>query len=124
MHRLSEILLAILLTLLLGFSPLTGAVAGITASYDQEEGTHQMASMPADMVMAFDHATAHDCEQCNTDDCCAGDSCSSGHCVHCVSALPAIYSHQTQFTASPVLIRADDSFINRLSASLFRPPRA
>lgn len=114
MYQLSEKLLAVFLTLLLGFSPLQGAMVSVASSFDQGEGTHQMAGMHAGMAMASDHALGHDCEQCNTDDCCAS----------CVLALPAIYSYHSNLTATPVLIRADNGFVNPLSASPFRPPKA
>ena len=123
MYRLSEKLLAILLTLLLGLSPFQGAMAGFAASSDQEGGVHQMSDTQGDMVMDIDPAT-HDCEQCNADDGCNGHSCSSGHCASCVLAVLPVFSHPTNLSATPGLLRADDDFVSQLSSSLFRPPRA
>ncbi len=123
MHRLSEKLLAILVMLLLGFSPLQGVMAGIATSLDRQAGVHQMDGMHGDMVMAADQAD-HKCAQCNTDECCAGHDCASGHCAYCVLALPTIYAYQTNSPVAHVLIRADDGFVNQTSAALFRPPRA
>ncbi|MEN8180883.1 MAG: hypothetical protein ABFS39_20020 [Pseudomonadota bacterium] len=123
MHRLSENLLVILLTLLLGFSPLQGAIAGV-ASSDQEGGTHQMADMHASMAIASDHATAHDCEQCNTDECCTGHSCSSGQCASSVLVVLTVFSYHIDVDAMPGMFLPDTSFTSQSASSLYRPPRA
>jgi hypothetical protein len=123
MHRLSEKLLAILLTLLLVLSPLQGVMAGITASSDQEEGVHQMAGMHGDMVMVTDHVTDN-CVQSDANDDCTGHTCSSCQCASCTLALLPIFSLPTNHTATPVLFRADDGFVSQRSSPLFRPPRS
>ena len=123
MQSLSEKLLAVLLTLLLGLSPLQGAIAGI-ASSAQEGGLQQMADMQADhMVVNSDHA-AHDCDQCNADDCCGGHSCSSAQCASCVLAVISVFSHPIKLSTTSEHPRVDDGFASQPSFSLFRPPKA
>ena len=125
MRRVSEKLLAVLLTLLLGLSPLQSAMAGFASSLDQEGGVHQMAnSHDGGMVMAADHVAAHDCEQCNADAGCNGHNCSSGQCASCALALLQVFSHPQNLIAVSVPLRADDGFVSQLSSYLFRPPRA
>ncbi len=123
MDRLSEKLLAILLTLLLGLSPLQSAMAGFAVSSDQEGGVHQISVIQGDMVMNIDHAT-YDCEQCNADDGCNGHSCSSGQCASCVLAVLPIGSHPINFKATSKLLQKGDYFVSQLSSSLFRPPKS
>jgi hypothetical protein len=122
MHRLSEKLLAILLTLLLVLSPLQGVMAGNTASSDQEEGVHQMAGMHGDMVMVTDHVTDN-CVQCDANDDCTGHTCSSCQCASCTLALLSVSPLPANSAATPILFRADDGFVSQYSSSLFRPPR-
>ncbi|MBL3591192.1 MAG: hypothetical protein JMN24_15585 [gamma proteobacterium endosymbiont of Lamellibrachia anaximandri] len=122
MPRLSDKLLAVLLTLLLGLSPLQGAMAGFAASPDREGSVHQMSDMH-DSGMVMDQA-AHDCKQCSADDGCGGHSCSSGQCASCALALLPVFLLPTHLAATPVLPRADKGFVSQLSSSLFRPPRA
>ena len=118
MRCVSEKLLAIALTLLLGLSPLQGAMAGFAPSSDQEKGMHAMAERHGDMVMD------HDCERNNaydTDNC---HSCSSGQCTSCALAVLPVFSHPTNRIGMSGLLRADDGFVSQLASSLFRPPRA
>jgi len=125
MCRLSEKLLVILLTLLLGLSPLQGAIAGFASSFEQEGGVHQMADRhDGGIVMAADHAAAQDCEQCNAEAGCNGHSCSSGQCASCVLAVLPIFPDILHRTATSGLLRTDNGFVSKLSSSLFRPPRA
>lgn len=124
MDRLSEKLLAILLTLLLGLSPpLQGAMAGLAVSSDHEGETYQMSDTQGDMVKDIDPAT-HDCEQYNADDGCNGHSCSSGQCASCVLAVLPICSHPINFKATSKLLQKGDYFVSQLSSSLFRPPKS
>ena len=117
MSRISEKLLTVLLTLLLGLSPLQGAIAGFASSLDQEEGMHQMSGTHGDMAMNIDHG-AHDCEQCS-----AGDGCSSGQCASCALALLPYITLPKNLTAAIELLRTDDGSVSQYSSFLFRPPR-
>jgi hypothetical protein len=123
MRQVSEKLLAVLLTLLLGLSPLQGVMTGFATSSDQEKRVHQLADMHSDKVMDTDHATP-DCEQCNVDDGCTGLNCSSGQCASCVLAVLPDSSHPMDLTTTSGFIRTDGGFISQLSSSLFRPPKA
>ncbi|MEN8179114.1 MAG: hypothetical protein ABFS39_10930 [Pseudomonadota bacterium] len=123
MHRLSKKLLAVLLTLLLGFSPLQGVMAGVAASFDQEEGVHQMTGMHGDMAMATDQAE-HNCEQRHADDGCNSHSCSSAQCASCVLALLPFFSFPTNLTATSLSYSVADGLESQLSSPFLRPPRA
>ena len=98
MRRLSEKMLAILLILLVGLSPLQGAMAGFASLPDQGEGIHQMTDrQEGGMVMASDHGAAHDCEQCKAEVGCHCHNCLSGHCVSCGVVLPPAFSLRCNF---------------------------
>lgn len=121
MCRLSKKLLTVLLALLLGMSPLQGAIAGFASSFDQEGSVHQTADRHD---IATDHAAAQDCEQCNTEAGCNGNSCSSDQCASCALVVFTVFSYHTNLTAMPGLSRAYDGFVSQHSSSLFRPPKA
>ena len=122
MHRLSERVLAILLTLLLGLSPLQGAESGFALSANQDGSVHQMADGHDD-CMDSDRTAAQDCGQCNSEAGCNGHSCSSGQCASCALAVHQVFSYHTNPTITSGFPRADDGIVKQLSSSLFRPPR-
>ena len=121
MHYLSKKLLTILLTLLLGFSPLQSAMAGFTPSADQEEGVYQLMGIHGDMSFASNHVI-HNCEQCNNNSGSIDHSCSFSQCASCVSALPAEFFYPANHVSIPVLLPVENHFISQTSTSLFRPP--
>lgn len=122
MRRITEKLMAILLTLLLGLSPLQGAIAGFSSSLDQEEGVHQMLDSHGGMVMNSDHG-APDCVQCLAGDGCNDHGCSSGQCASCALAMLPYITLPESLTAVTELFRTDDGSVNQFSSFLFRPPR-
>lgn len=122
MRRMPEKLLAVLLTLMLGLSPLQGVMAGSASSLDQEKGVHQM-STQGEMVMNIDHGS-HSCEQCHAGDGCNGHSCSSGQCASCALALLPSFSLPVNLTVVTLLLRSDQSSVSQYTSFLFRPPRA
>ena len=123
MCRLSERLLAVMLILLLGLSPLQSAIAG-AAFPDQGEPASQTACMhDGGMMMAGDQST-HDCDQCNSDAGCSNHTCSSSHCFSSVLAMVPAFSYPMNLAVIAGLTAADDGFVSQLCSSLFRPPRA
>jgi hypothetical protein len=125
MSRLSRQLLALLLALLMGLAPLQGAVAGMSALSSGDQGMAGMSQMDhgAMMDMASGASVDHDCDQCNSDDCCSGSNCLSGHCATCAMALLPVLTSLVSPTATLRLSQVGDNLRSTLPASLFRPPR-
>jgi len=123
MHRLSKKLLAIMLSILLGLSPLQGALAGYVTFDDQPENVHQPVSLHADMDMA-DNPSAQDHEQCGTDLTSMNHCCSSGHCASCAVGITQVSILSTINISEPLPIQVDDRFVSQPSTALFRPPKS
>jgi hypothetical protein len=122
MYRRSEQLLAVMLILLLGLSPLQSAIAD-AAFPTRGEPAHQTACMhDGGMMMAGDQSP-HGCDQCNSDTGCSNHTCSSGHCTSSVLAMIPAFSYPLNLSVVAGLPAADDGFVSQLSTSLFRPPR-
>jgi hypothetical protein len=86
--------LARLLALLLGISPLQSAMAGFTAHAVQAGSGHQMGhEHEAGMTMDQNKVMKHDCRQCQDPTGCSGHTCSSGHCSSCAPALLSTLQH-------------------------------
>ena len=124
MRRLSEKLLALLLALLLGLSTMQGAVAGFAPVSDQVDSQYQMADLHASPMHMTTGNAAHDCEHCNSGNCATDHACSSSQCVSCVLAIMPTFSHSANLLVMSTPDVADDGFVNPLSSSLFRPPKA
>jgi len=123
MRRLCAKLLTILLTLLLGFSPLQGVAAGCAVSaLDQAGSAYQMAD-GADDSLSLDQAASRDCDSACIQAGCGGTGCFSGVCAFCAPALPPMFLQPANFTATPGFPLADAGVANRHATSLFRPPR-
>ena len=123
MCRLSEQLLAVMLILLLGLSPLQSVIAG-TVSPDRGESVSQTGCMHDGSMMMASNQSTHDCDQCSSDAGCSHHSCSSSHCTSSVLAMIPAYSYPLNLAVIAGLPAADDGFVSQLSTSLFRPPRA
>ncbi len=127
-------LLSLFVVLALVFSPLQSAFAG--AAFSMSAAGHGMVmadddagkAMPSAAVMShdmmqMDAMADHECDQCNGDGCCIGGQCLSGHCATCATGLiPVVFS---SFSDSwhVVAVAPDAVRLQRLSDSLFRPPR-
>lgn len=122
MRRYSEKLLPIVLTLLLGLSPLQSVMAGLDASLNQGAEVAQMAGMQGAMDMKAD-GKGMDCEQCGHDNGCAGYDCSSGQCGFCAAAIPQNFFTSSTPSSTPHFGHVKDGFESRLTFSLFRPPK-
>jgi len=124
MYRLSQKLLALVVSLIIGALPLQSVMADVTSSLDVGENPSVMADMDhGQMDSQVDPAAGH-CDQCVTDDCCVGDGCSSDHCTSSATALLPVFPFPMNFVATSNFVRTDDGFVCKLPALLFRPPRA
>ena len=117
-------MLVVFLALLLGLSPLQGVMAGLLSSVEQEGRMHhQMSDTGCDMHMENDHA-AQSGNQCDTRSDCTDHNCASGHCASCVLAVIPHFSSFSSLRNTPEFSRTREKFVDQLSTSLFRPPRA
>lgn len=126
MHRIPGQLLAVLLSVMLGLIPLQGAIAGLSSSLEQTSKAHQhqMGNYhDVSQVSAADLGAMMDCENCNSDSGCSGDSCSSGHCVSCLLALLTEFSFSLRPNTASVVMQTHSALVNQRISSLFRPPR-
>lgn len=124
MSRISEKLLVIALMLLLGLSPLHGAMGEIDSFSQHGESVHQIFDLQDDDVVDHsNHSATQECGQCNIETGCNGHSCSTGHCVTCVIALLPVFSLPTNHLAESLSSRLNNRHLKPISSSLFRPPR-
>ena len=124
MRQFSGKLLAVLITLLLGLSPLQGAIANFSGSLDQQGGAHQMAdAFDSGIAVSSDYMVIQNCEQHGFDDDCFSHNGSAGQCATCALALPPIASYPTDPTATPGMLRADEDTVKKPDTSLYRPPK-
>ena len=124
MYRVSKKLLMLWLSLLLGISPLHGAMAEIFTPSGKYDSVHQMASMPANTVAAAPDHGFSVCEQGDSHGCCGGSDCPSSQCTACVLAVATEYPRLLRPGGSIRIFWIDDSFVNEFSSSLYRPPKA
>ncbi|MEN8171171.1 MAG: hypothetical protein ABFS08_13190 [Pseudomonadota bacterium] len=124
MRSLSDKLLAAILALVLGFSPLQGAVAAVLDTPSQGMGMHQMMESQGDQNSVPANQMSHDyCQQNKMDDDCTSHAGASSHCSSCVVGLIPV----TTINITPTLISgphpSSDGFISQHAPSLYRPPR-
>ena len=80
-HKFKKVL-AVLIAIQLGLSPLQGAIAGFSDSFDQLGDSYQMGdAFDSSMAACFDCALNQNCGQRNVDDNCFDYSCFSGQCT-------------------------------------------
>ena len=124
MRQISGTLLAVLITLLLGLSPLQGTIAGVSDSFDQQADARQIAdAIDSGIAVSSDYAVTQNCEQCDADNGCFNQSCPPGECATCALALPPIASHLTDPVTAPGMLPTDEGVVKQLVPSLFRPPK-
>ncbi len=124
MRRFQEKLLAIVLVLLLGLSPLQNVLADLAYSFTQEGAVSMVDCMHGgDMAMAADQST-HDCKYCDIDQGCASHACSSSDCTSAGIALVSTYSYPTARTVASKVILVKTGFESQNPSSLLRPPIA
>ena len=123
MRQISGTLLAVLITLLLGLSPLQETIAGVSDSFDQQADARQIAdAIDSGIAVSSDYAVTQNCGQCNVDDDCFSQSCPT-KCATCALALPPIASHLTDPVTTPGMLPTDEGVVKQLVPSLFRPPK-
>jgi len=124
MRLFFEVLLATLITLLLGFAPLQGAIAGFSDSFEQQGDTRQITdAFDSDFTVFPDYAAFQNCEQCNVDNSCFNHSSPPDECATCALTLPPIASNLTNPVTTPRMLPADEDVVKQLATSLFRPPK-
>ena len=123
MRQSYRTLLAVLITLLLGLSPLQGAIAGVSDSFDQQADARQIAdAIDSGIAVSSDYVVTQNCEQCDADNGCFNQSCPP-ECATCALALPPIVSHLTDPVTAPGMLPTDEGVVKQLAPSLFRPPK-
>ena len=114
--------MATILALLLGFSPLQGAVAAVLATPAQGMGMHQMVEKADDKKSVSAHQMKHECQQHQADNGCTNHAGSSGHCASCVIAI--LPDTTSSFTPTVTLASRPSNvgFTSQYTTSPYRPP--
>lgn len=124
MRKSFGILLAALITLMLGLSPLQGAIAGFSDSFDQRGDARLIAdAIDSGFTVSSDYAIFQNCEQCNVDNGCFNHSSPPDECATCALTLPPIASNLTKPVTTPRMLPADEDVVKQLAIPLFRPPK-
>ncbi len=127
MCSLTDKFLAVILALLVGFSPLQSAVAAVLDAPSQKAGMHQMHQLMApqdEKNNVTPPQLSHDCQQHLGEDSCTHHAGSAGHCTGCVvGILPVIITSSTLATETLALRPSTDGFTSQHAPSLYRPPR-
>ena len=117
MHRRKQAV-AILLSLLLVFLPMQGAIAAVLSSDQPVE--HSM--------MDMDHETAMSCcdghEDCTANNTCSANDCTSGHCATCVAGILGDSKIHLNISKPVNYVSPNHSILSKSLSSLYRPPRA
>jgi hypothetical protein len=122
MCRLNDKLLTVILALLLGLSPLQGAVASILYSPSINVGMHQMLGQE-DGSGVSSHQLCPDCQQYMAENCCPMHAGAASHCACFVVVILPETASLFIPTLTPSLRTPNHSFTSRYTASLYRPPR-
>lgn len=140
MHRLSSRITALLIALLLGFTPLQSVMADIalplTAIDDSMQSMMHMAraghSMTANTNQKMDHSGTTNqgghampgCSDCQSGTCCAEQSCPTTHCASCVIAIPSAFTISSPLRVAKPVLNTGITVASGIPLSLYRPPRA
>jgi hypothetical protein len=124
MRQSYRTLLAVLIALLLGLSPLQGAIAGFSDSLDLQADARQIAdAIDSGIAVSSEFAVIQNGGQCDIDNGCFNQSCPPGECATCALTLPPIASNLTNPVTTPRMLPADEGVVKQLATSLFRPPK-
>jgi len=134
MSRSCRQLLSLFVALALLFSPLQGAFAQLSsaapAMAQEMSMGHDMPAKPMQAMAGQSHDMSqmdamadHECDQCKANSCCIGAQCLSGHCATCAAGLIPVAFSSPGAPAQPVGAAPASARLQRLSDSLFRPPR-
>ena len=123
MHYLTDKLLTVTLALVLGLSPLQGAVASMLDTHSDSVGMQQMMAHAGDMSSLSAPQMNHDCSQHMGDSGCQTHAGASSHCSSCVvgihSAMIAAFTPILESGTRP----SNEGFTSYSTTSLYRPPR-
>ena len=118
-------LLVRMLSLVIGLTPVQGAVAGLLATVDHDEATEihsVIARDEADSGVTSDHGyTQQACEHCLYSGCCAGTSCNAGHCASSAAAVTT-FTPQADLRTHLVEVEHDPAIVKYVPTLPFRPP--
>ena len=125
MRSLNDKMLCLALALLVGFSPVQGALASVMKAPSQDMSMHHQMMGQHDSKDAMDPEQQRPlCQQHMGDKDCPSHTGSSNHCAGCVVGIllpPTI-------NFSPILLLSfrpsNDGFSSQHTTSLYRPPRA
>jgi hypothetical protein len=124
MRQSYRTLLAVLIALLLGLSPLQGAIAGFSDSFDQRGDARLIAdAFDSGIDVSSNDAVFQNCGQCDVGNDCFSQSCPPGECATCALTLPPIASNLTNPVTTPRMLPTDEGVVRQLAPSLFRPPK-
>ena len=117
-------LLVLMLSLVIGLTPVQGAVAGILASVDNNMVHEGHYSMPhhADSGNTSDRGfTQQACEHCLHSGCCAETPCNAGHCASS-AAVVTTFAPQADLRTHLVEVKHDPAIVKYVPTLPFRPP--
>ncbi len=123
MRRLTDKLLTVMLSLLLGFSPLQGAVASMLDTPSQGVDMHQMIGYEGEVNTLSSDQMHQDCPQHMVDNGCQTHVGTSNHCSSCVVGLPSAMTAVFTPILKPSSRPFNDGFASHPVTSLYRPPR-
>ena len=124
MRQFFKKLLTVLIALQLGLSPLQGAIAGFSGSFDQLGDSYQMGdAFDSSMAVSSDYALDQICGQHNVDDKCFDYICFSGQCAACALALSKLITYPPYLVATPGMSLAYEGIVGLAPTPLFRPPK-
>lgn len=124
MYTLSEKLLAAIMALLLGLSPLQGAVAAVLDTPIQGTGMRLMVEEQGNDTSMPSHQMDHDATQLMPDGGCTTHAGASHHCASCATGIITDLTSLTHpATAQELRLATQDGFTSQPVSSLYRPPR-
>ena len=118
MKYLSDNLLTLVLTLVLGISPLQNISASVSKCMTMNKSTHMQMKM-------LDKSTQTEINKSETKhDCCSDNACGTTHCASSiVAAIPSSNINDITYNLSNTYQKLNDSLIPFYPSSLYRPPR-
>lgn len=123
MRQLTNNLVKLIVALLLGLSPLQGAIASMLDTHSNDMAIHQMMGGELDVSNAFLNSMHQDCPQQMTDGGCKMHIGASGHCAsYAVAMLSATTNAFTPLFESSSL-PSRERFSSQYTTALYRPPR-
>jgi hypothetical protein len=124
MVRSSKKLPLLLLALLMVFSPLQSAFAGVDFHLPVEEGQPGIHHPDmGGMSMHDEHGMNADCQHCDEQTGCNGHDCSHSHCASCVPGLLCVIKLTVTSTGSDSYAVSEPVHSSCLTSHPYRPPK-